>query len=42
VVPSLGPWSIGTELEGFAATPARVGCFPLLTMLIYVADEHPS
>src|SRR5215211_2135944 len=49
-----GPWSSPTSsrvhssssLSGFAggklAPAARVGGFPLLTVLIYVADEHPT
>jgi hypothetical protein len=26
----------------YVAAPAAVGCFPLLAVFVYVADEHPA
>jgi hypothetical protein len=37
-------WAIGPRLSSLAgvAAAARVGCFPLLAILVYVADEDPT
>jgi hypothetical protein len=33
---------VGLSASFFGAAAARVGSFPLLAVLIYVADEHPA
>ena len=33
---------IGVGLSAIRAATARVGGFPLLTVLVYVADEYPA
>ena len=32
----------GPVLSAIRAAAAAVGCFPLLAVLVYVADEHPA
>jgi hypothetical protein len=36
------PHSYGPELSAIRATTAGVGGFPLLAVLVYVADEYPT
>jgi len=44
VGPSLvvAAWAIGVRLSAICAAAASVGGFPLLAVLVYVADEYPA
>src|SRR5215210_9136952 len=44
VAPSLvvAAWLIGAGLSAIRATAAPIGGFPLFTVLVHVADEHPG
>ena len=35
-------WAIGARLSTSSATAAPVGGFPLLAVLVYIADEYPT
>jgi hypothetical protein len=42
LVALVAAWLIGVELSTIRATAAPVGRFPLLAIVVYVADEHPA
>ena len=38
----IGPMSVGPWLSAIRAAAAPIGGFPLLAVLVHVADEHPA